>query len=150
MRLRELRAAAGALLVLAALAACSANADPTPSASLSGSVPTASGVPTISASADPDVSQYTSTIAYVKGDSIKVSDTPGGPTTSTVKAKDVLTVPDQTPLVMLVKTVQKDGIEVYGSDVVAVDLVSFHVGRNASVMASCLGWVPASDDQKVA
>jgi glycosyltransferase involved in cell wall biosynthesis len=27
---------------------------------------------------------------------------------------------------------------------------SFHVGRNASVMASCLGWVPASDDQKVA
>lgn len=113
MRLRGLRAAAGALVVLAALAACSANDDPTPSATPSVSQPTPSDVPTISASADPNVSEYTSAIAYVKGDSIKVSDTPGGPTTMTVKAEDVLTVPDQTPLVMLVKTVQKDGIEVY-------------------------------------
>ena len=70
-------------------------------------------MPTISASADPNVSQYTSTIAHVKGDSIDVSDTPGGPTTMTVKAEDVLTVPDKTPLVLLAKTVQKDGIEVY-------------------------------------
>lgn len=113
MRLRGLRAAAGALLVLAALAACSSNEDPSTSASPTPSQPTASDVPSISASADPDVSQFTSTIAYVKGTSIDVSDTPGGPTTMTLKAEDVLTVPDQTPLVLLAKTVQKDGIEVY-------------------------------------
>lgn len=116
MRLRGLRAAAGTLGVLAAMAilsACSSTPDaPSPSPS-STPVTTASDVPSVSATAEPEVNTYTSTIAQVKGTEIDVSDTPGGPTTMTLKAEDVLTVPDQTPLVLLAKTVQADGIEVF-------------------------------------
>ena len=114
MRNRTLRGAASVIAALAALvviSGCTSAEDPTPSPSAP--VTTPSDVPTISASADPNASQYTSTIAHVKGDSIDVSDTPGGPTTMTVKAEDVLTVPDETPLVLLTKTVQADGVEVY-------------------------------------
>jgi hypothetical protein len=113
MRLRRLRAAVGAMAVLAVVTACSGN-DPEPSATPT-STPsaTASDVPGITATAVPDTSEYTSTIAHVKGDSIKVSETAGGPTTSTLKAEDVLTVPDQTPLVLLVKQVTDEGVEVY-------------------------------------
>jgi len=113
MRLRWLRAAVGTLAVLAVVSACSGDGDPSVTPSPSTPAPTASDIPTISASAQPDASEFTSTVAYVNGTSIDVSATPGGPTTMTVKAEDVLTVPDQTPLVLLAKTVQKDGIEVY-------------------------------------
>ena len=117
MRLRRLRAAVGALTVLAVLSACSGSpAEPTPPGSGSPSPsPTASGpdIPGITATATPDTSEYTATIAHVRGKQIDVSKTPGGPTSSTLKAKDVLTVPDQTPLVLLVKQVTADGVEVY-------------------------------------
>jgi len=113
MRWQRLRVAVGTLVVLASLAACSSTPDPTTSPSPSTTSATASDVPGITASPAPDVSQYTSTIAYVKGTSIAVSNTPGGKTTRTVKAEDVLTVPDKTPLVLLVKTIQKDALEVY-------------------------------------
>ena len=115
MRFSRLRAAVGAFVVLTALAACSADTNPTSSTSPipSTPAPTASDVPGITASAEPDVSEYTSVVANVEGDSIDVSDTPGGKTSKTVHADDVLTVPDKTPLVLLTKTIQKDGIEVY-------------------------------------
>lgn len=114
MRLRGLRATAGTLGVLAAIvmmAGCTSDPQSPPSSQTP--TPTTSSVPSVSATATVDPATYTSTIAQVKGTSIDVSDTPGGPTTSTVKAEDVLTVPDQTPLVLLAKQVQKDGIEVY-------------------------------------
>jgi len=114
MRLRGLRATAGTLGVLAAMvmiSACTSDPEATPSSQ--SPAPTVSDVPSVSASATLDPSTYTSTIAQVKGTSIDVSDTPGGPVTSTVEAEDVLTVPDQTPLVLLAKQVTKDGIEVY-------------------------------------
>jgi lipoprotein-anchoring transpeptidase ErfK/SrfK len=113
MPLRALRAAVGALVVLAVLSACSGNGDPTPSATPDVTRPSPSDVPSVTASAEPDVNHYTSSVAYVKGKSIEVSDTPSGKATRTVEAKDVLTVPDQTPLVLLVKTIQADGIEVF-------------------------------------
>lgn len=113
MRMRGLRAAVGAIVALAALSACTANGEPTPSPTPSVTQPSPSDVPSISASAEPNQSQYTSSVAYVKGKSIDVSETPGGKTSLTVKASDVLTVPDQTPLVLLVKTIQEDGIEVF-------------------------------------
>lgn len=111
MRLRGLRAAVGALAVLAAVTACSGAPEPTATSATPHA--TASDTPTISASASPDTNEFTSTIAYVNGSEIAVSDAPGGAATMTVKAEDVLTVPDQTPLVLLVKTVQEDAIEVY-------------------------------------
>jgi len=113
--MRGLRAAVCTLAVLAALAACTnatedpTGTSPTPTATASGS---ATPSPTASPSEAP-VNENLSTIAHVKGTEIKVSDTPGGPATMTLKAEDVLTVPDQTPLVLLAKTVQADGIEVY-------------------------------------
>ena len=113
MRLRRLRAAVGAMVVLAVLSACTGTTqDPTQDTTPT-SQGTASDIPGITATATPDTNEYTSTIAHVKGDSIDVSETPGGPTTSTLKAEDVLTVPDQTPLVLLVKQVTEDGVEVY-------------------------------------
>ncbi|MCR6711881.1 MAG: L,D-transpeptidase [Demequina sp.] len=113
MRLRRLRAAVGALAVLAVLSACTGTTQDPTQATTPTPQATASDIPGITATATPDTSEYTSTIAHVKGDSIKVSDTPGGPTTSTLKAEDVLTVPDQTPLVLLVKQVTEEGVEVF-------------------------------------
>lgn len=113
MHFRGLRAAVGAVVALAAmtlLTACSGDPEPNPSATASS--PTASGIPSITATAIPE-EEYVSTIAYVKGSEIDVSLTPGGPPVTTVKAEDVLTVPDETPLVLLAKTVQEDAIEVY-------------------------------------
>ncbi len=113
MRIRGLRAAVGALAVLAAMTACSS--DPEPTASSPAPVTTPSDTASISASPAPseDPNLFTSTVAYVKGSSVKVYDKPYGEVVMTLKAKDVLTVPDKTPLVLLAKTVQKDGIEVY-------------------------------------
>lgn len=112
MRLRGLRAAVGALAVLAALSACSSS--PAPTDGPTPPVTTPSDVPSISASpSNGPASEFTSTVAYVRGSEIKVSDSAGGEATKTLKATDVLTVPDKTPLVLLVKTVQTDGIEVY-------------------------------------
>ncbi|MGC4175432.1 L,D-transpeptidase [Demequina sp.] len=113
MRLRGLRAAVGTLVVLAALTACTQSAEPTSQAPSPTPSATASDTPTIEASPQPTADEFVSTVAYVKGQEIKVSDTPGGDTTMTVKATDVLTVPDQTPLVLLTKTIQADAIEVY-------------------------------------
>jgi len=111
MRLRRLRAAVGAIAVLAALTACTGT-EPTPSDSPTPQS-TASSVPGITATETPDTSEFTSTIAYVKGDQIEVSDTPGGEPTMTLKAEDVLTVPDETPLVLLVSKVTEQGVEVF-------------------------------------
>lgn len=113
MRLRKLRAAVGAMAVLAVLSACSGTTE-TPSQSPS-PTPSAveSDIPGITATATPATNDYTSTIAHVKGSEIDVADEPGGPTTMTLKAEDVLTVPDKTPLVLLVKQVTADGVEVY-------------------------------------
>lgn len=109
-----LRAVVGAVIALTAaavMAGCSNTSAEEPSPSPTPTT-SSSAVPTISATAIPK-EEYISTVAYVKGTEIDVSDTPGGPVTQTIKAEDVLTVPDKTPLVLLAKTVQPDAIEVY-------------------------------------
>jgi len=93
------------------MAGCSGDVEPSATPTTPAATP--SDVGSISASPEPTQAEYISTVAYVDGTEIDVSDTPGGPTTMTVKAEDVLTVPDKTPLVLLAKTVQADAIEVY-------------------------------------
>jgi lipoprotein-anchoring transpeptidase ErfK/SrfK len=116
MHIRGLRAAVGAVLALAAvsvIAGCtSANDRSNAPNAPTGPTSSPSSVPSISASSQPQ-DEFTSTIAHVNGTEIAVSDTPGGPTSMTLEAEDVLTVPDQTPLVLLAKTVDGDNIEVY-------------------------------------
>lgn len=62
---------------------------------------------------DNSLDAHTVLIATSKSDSIDVWDEPGGSVTSTVKAADVLTAPDETPLVFLVESQQADWYRVY-------------------------------------
>ena len=86
-----LRAVVGAVIALTAaavMAGCSNTSAEEPSPSPTPTT-SSSAVPTISATAIPK-EEYISTVAYVKGTEIDVSDTPGGPVTQTIKAEDVL------------------------------------------------------------
>ena len=60
-----------------------------------------------------DGTENTALIATSKDSSIEIWDAPGGAVTSTVAAADVLTAPDATPLVFLVKSQKADWYEVY-------------------------------------
>jgi len=113
MRVRFVAAVAAACLAATAvLAGCTSTEEPSPS-------PTPTPTPTVTAaspSAEPSPTQtqsVDSTIAMSRTKEIAVSETPGGPTSTTIKAADVLTVPDETPLVFLVKEIQDDAVEVY-------------------------------------
>ena len=55
----------------------------------------------------------TVTIATSIGASVEIWDKPGGAVASTINAADVLTAPDATPLVFLVKSQQADWFEIY-------------------------------------
>jgi len=57
--------------------------------------------------------EHTVTIATSIGASVEIWDKPGGAVASTINAADVLTAPDATPLVFLVKSQQADWFEVY-------------------------------------
>lgn len=125
MRVRALAVVGLGALVLAG---CSGPAAPeaTPAASL-----TATPQPAISASARPSTPAEVegSLIAQAPGQSLTVYTAPGGAEQQTVEAADVLTVPDQTPLVFLVKDRQDGWVEVY-----------LPVRPNGTT-----GWVPESD-----
>jgi lipoprotein-anchoring transpeptidase ErfK/SrfK len=114
MHTRGLRAAVGAAMALAAIAALAACSPSEPTSTQQNSPrPSATAqesTPTPSDTGQPD---YISTIAYVNGTEIEVSDTPGGEPTQTITAEDVLTVPEETPLVLLVKSAAPEGFEVY-------------------------------------
>lgn len=104
--------AAAVVALVAVLSGCSPNAP----VNTGGSPAPTSGAPTtgpVTATQSADPADFTSTIATAKTNEIAVSDEEGGPTSRTVKAADVLTVPDQTPLVFLVKQVTEWGVEVY-------------------------------------
>lgn len=98
-----------------AMSACS----PTPEVSPSANVPTTAAFPERSATpapsasatevADPNVSY----VARTEESEITVLTEPGGGEEMTVRAEDVLTVPDQTPFVFLVKEVRGDWVELY-------------------------------------
>lgn len=110
---------------LVALAGCSAPEDPVnapTSAPISSDTPSVTASPSIPATND-------SMIAMAEAKEISYSDEPGGPTTGTVTSEDVLTVPDETPLVFLVKSVSGDNVELY-----------LPIRPNGST-----GWVPASE-----
>lgn len=85
----------------------------TPSATSSQPEPTVSEEsPSPSASATAQVVGL-SYIAQAKGDALEIFDAPDGEKATTVEAADVLTAPESTPLVFLVKERTADWIEVY-------------------------------------
>ncbi|MFW7413882.1 L,D-transpeptidase [Demequina sp. SO4-18] len=106
-------ALAGAAVLL--MSACSS--DPEPSASPTS--PTAAATPTAAApepSASPSESaaeDNTSAIATSVEPSIEVYDGPDGDIAQTIAAEDVLTAPEATPLVFLVKEQGEGWLEVY-------------------------------------
>lgn len=113
MRVRIVAALAAACLgVTAALAGCTSTVEPSPSATPTPVVTATEPGPTVEPSPTQEQS-HDSTIAMSRAKEIAVSETPGGPTSQTIKAEDVLTVPDETPLVFLVKTIETDAVEVY-------------------------------------
>lgn len=59
------------------------------------------------------VDETLSYIAQVTAPELTVLEAPGGTDELTVRAADVLTVPDQTPFVFLVKRIQGDWVELY-------------------------------------
>ncbi|WP_062465407.1 L,D-transpeptidase [Demequina soli] len=102
-----------------ALSACSPASQETPSPSASSPV-AASSQPAVTASAETSpsataapVDDTLSYIAQAHGTKLTVLTEPDGAEALTVKASDVLTVPDQTPLVFLVKQIQGSWLELY-------------------------------------
>ncbi|WP_296664639.1 L,D-transpeptidase family protein, partial [Demequina sp.] len=110
-RIVALWSVVGALAL--AVAGCSPASAPAPDASPAATPGGgSSGAPAITSSPEvPD--PYLSYVAEVQGGEITVLDAPGGTDELTVKAADVLTVPDQTPFVFLVKQVQGPWVELY-------------------------------------
>ena len=98
-----------------AMSACSPTPDPEPSATIptAASFPDRSATPAPSASASEVADPNVSYVARTEESEITVLTEPGGGEEMTVRAEDVLTVPDQTPFVFLVKEVRGDWVELY-------------------------------------
>ncbi|BDZ62064.1 hypothetical protein Lsed01_01980 [Demequina sediminis] len=98
-----------------AVAGCSPTPDPEPSANIptAASFPDRSATPAPSASASEVADPNVSYVARTEESEITVLTEPGGGEEMTVRAQDVLTVPDQTPFVFLVKEVRGDWVELY-------------------------------------
>lgn len=98
-----------------AVAGCSPTPDPEPSATIptAASFPDRSATPAPSASASEVADPNVSYVARTEESEITVLTEPGGGEEMTVRAEDVLTVPDQTPFVFLVKEVRGDWVELY-------------------------------------
>ncbi|WP_062299277.1 L,D-transpeptidase [Demequina maris] len=98
-----------------ALAACTPATEPSPSPSASSAVvaaqPTETASPSPSATASEDTTL--SYIATARGTKITVLKKPDGAEKTVIRASDVLTVPDATPLTFLVKQIQGSWLEVY-------------------------------------
>ena len=106
-------ATVGAAVLALSLTACSSAGDPAPSSSPAGASTTPQ--PVISASAAPSTpaEQAGSLIAQAPDSSLTVYVEPDGDEQQTVEAADVLTVPEQTPLVFLVKDREPGWVELY-------------------------------------
>ncbi|WP_062530136.1 L,D-transpeptidase [Demequina rhizosphaerae] len=100
-----------------ALSACTPAAEPSPATSASSTVaaaaPTETATPEPSPSATASEDSTLSYIATARGTKVTVLKKPDGAKKTVVKAADVLTVPDQTPLTFLVKQIQGSWLEVY-------------------------------------
>ncbi|MDN4477408.1 L,D-transpeptidase [Demequina lignilytica] len=125
MRVRVLAAVSLGALVMAG---CTGTSEPAGTATGGSST---SAQPAISASDLPSEPAEVegSLIAQASGQSLTVFTAPDGAEQQTVEAADVLTVPDQTPLVFLVKERQAGWVELY-----------LPVRPNGTT-----GWVPESD-----
>ncbi|MFV0285126.1 MAG: L,D-transpeptidase [Demequina sp.] len=125
---RELSALMFAGLSAVVLTSCAGDTEPEPAPPSDSAVPSVSA-PAVSPSPDGEMAivNPVSEIATAPDGEIDVYDSPGGTVTTTIHAADVLTAPDQTPLVFLVKEREGDWIEVY-----------LPIVPNGST-----GWVPA-------
>lgn len=123
MPVSPLKKTFAAVLVTLFLAGCSTTDATAPSASVrttNSNPANAQGgdVPAATATPQPDVPQQqvaegTSFVVTSATSEIEIWDGPGGAVVSTLSAADVLTVPDVTPLVFLVKSQTADWYEVY-------------------------------------
>ena len=126
--MRAPRAAIAAIVVGTVLALTACAASPAPSAPSQRNAPNApDGVVIVATPIVPgpeytphqrlDLQSHTvagaSTIVTSLGSSIAIYDSPAGSIRETINAADVLSVPAQTPLVFLVKSLQADWYEVY-------------------------------------
>lgn len=128
MRVRLAPAVAVGVLGVLAVAGCSGG-DPAPAASASASGAPAQPAVTASAAPSEPAEVEGSLIATAPGQELTVYAAPDGAPQQTVVAADVLTVPDQTPLVFLVKDRQDGWVELY-----------LPVRPNGTT-----GWAPESD-----
>ncbi|WP_084079137.1 L,D-transpeptidase [Demequina sp. NBRC 110057] len=128
MRGRPLWGAALVGVAALTLASCTSDTDPAPSAS-SSAIPSVTA-PEVSTSPDSGIASVavTSEIATAPSGSLDLYDGPGGTLADTIDGADVLSAPDQTPLVFLVKKHVDDWLEVY-----------LPIMPNGST-----GWVPAA------
>ncbi|WP_062521765.1 L,D-transpeptidase [Demequina silvatica] len=112
-----------------ALAACTPASEPaaTPASSTPAPVASVSASPTPSPEPSASEEVEPSYVATVRGTSVTVLTEPDGAEQQVIRAEDVLTVPDATPLVFLVKQIQGSWLEVY-----------LPVRPNGST-----GWIPA-------